>query len=242
MKKGGSNKKSQLNLIIIFLICFWGLCGCGVKESSGSSGLQTTGEQVTETEQTVAASEMQTTEELSDVQAKGKAENDLAHKEYAKYIKEKTIDTQNNGYDPEFKEYAFFDIDGNGVDELITSGNVSNNYAIYTYSGGEIIDLLRAADVEIYSDSQCVFSKVGRFDIHSNLYSKIDGKKCETVAEEIYIYTHENDTDITSYEYKVMGKTVEKDEYEEYVNSITKGSVVTEQELYWNKVKILEEG
>ena len=69
--------------MLIFIFTF----GCGPKESLDSSILSTTEEQTEE--ETVTIPDIQTTEDVSDIQATGKVENDLAHEMYLKEIEKK---------------------------------------------------------------------------------------------------------------------------------------------------------
>ena len=127
----------------------------------------------------------------------------------------------------------------NGIDELITSDGLFA-YIIYAYSDNEIIDLLHIkrgwGEIKIYADSKCVFSTGGNTDCYYDEYEKINENISEQLACKTWYITHESDAEFsTQYEYSVMGKPVEKNEYNDYVKSITQSSAITHKDLEWIK-------
>lgn len=189
--------------------------------------------------QTGEAKDIQTTEAVSDIPKMEKTINDLAHESYLMEIGKK--EDSEILYDCDFTEYAFFDIDGNGIDELITS-NGFFAYIIYTFSDNKIIDLLHIkrgwGEIKIYTDSKCVFSKGGITDCYYDEYEKINGNKSELLASKTWYITHESDTEYsTRHEYSVMGKPVGKNKYKDYVNTVTQSNAITHKDLKWSENK-----
>ncbi len=142
-------------------------------------------------------------------------------------------------------QIAFYDIDGNGVDELLTKGGYLG-LEIYTYESGEIKYLTHEKygdSIKIYPEESVFVLKSGHMDHYYQEYYRINGKKCKILAEKdwrIHYLNRKGTKTRTTYQYKKKGKNVSKTEYQKYVKSLKNGKCITSKELNWQKVAELQ--
>lgn len=136
------------------------------------------------------------------------------------------------------RSYSFFDIDKDGIDELIISGGYYS-YSIYTYCEGELILLgvnkYGGGSIKIYPDNGIIFWTGGHSDQYFEEYIKISGDTAVLIAEKSW---EEKLTDNSqrkiNQKFKIKNKSVNKLEFKKYVKEIKKKKVFTHKELEWH--------
>lgn len=161
-------------------------------------------------------------------------ESDDIHEQYVRYLRELKEEW---GF--EACRYTFYDIDRNGIDELIyDNGYIATT--ICSYKDGEVVDLnydKYGGNFKIYSDESVVFWSGGHMDNYYDDYFKIVGSKIKTVASKSWTVKHIDDTEVVEEcVYKVKGKKVEEAEYKEFIDSLNEKNVVTNKQLKWEKL------
>ena len=140
--------------------------------------------------------------------------------------------------------HAFFDINGDGIDELITyPGFGAVSYEIFTYLNGKIKRLVGAGDsgIRIFPSTHVVaFTGAGRQGCYNDTYHKISGGKVTEVAAMYWGFVDEMmdedfdfDTAETWEEYYVKGKETTKTDYNKYIKTLTKGTSFGHNDLQW---------
>lgn len=170
-------------------------------------------------------------------------QNEKAHEAYKLLMEESNDDINHLRKNGMYANpYVFYDIDGDGIDELIVSGGYYA-YRVFTYQNGKVIDLWTSKyggiEICIYPDQGVVFFSSGHMNYYADTYIQITESKVEVVAERSWHVEHLSETKIrTENEYTVMGVSVKKSEYEAYVKSLEKEKVVTHNQLEWENKKI----
>ena len=165
-------------------------------------------------------------------------ENENAHEAY------KTAMEKPNNYLNRDSEnpYVYYDIDKDGIDELIVNGGY-RAYGLFTYKNGEVIDLWSSKyggdEILIYPDKVVVFFSSGHMDHYVDTYIQIFESKVKIAAEWYRRVKHLSETKSrTENEYTVMGVSAKKSEYEAYVKSLEKEKVVTHNQLEWRTMDL----
>ena len=170
-------------------------------------------------------------------------QNQNAHEAYKLLMEESNDDINHVKKNGVFENpYVYYDIDKDGIDELIVTGGFYA-YRVFTYQNGEIIDLWSSkyggGKILVYPDKGVVFFSNGHMDYYTDTYIQITESKVKVVAERSWHVEHLSDTKSrTENEYTVMGASVKKSEYEAYVKSLEKEKVVTHNQLEWDNKKI----
>lgn len=139
---------------------------------------------------------------------------------------------------------AFYDIDGNGVDELLTKGGYLG-LVIYTYENGEILYIAHekyGSSIKIYPKESVFILESGHMDHYYQTYHRLHGKKCKIIAEKKWQIHYLNRTGTktrTTYAYKKKGKKVSKTKFQNYVKSLKTGKCIKRKDLDWQKVSEL---
>ncbi len=165
-------------------------------------------------------------------------QNENAHKAYKSAMKKSNNNINHIDDNGVFQNpYAYYDIDEDGIDELIVNGGYFA-YRVFTYQNGELIDLWSSKyggnEIQIYPDRGVVFFSSGHMDYYTDTYIKIFESKVEKVAEKSGYVKHLSETKSrTENKYSVMGISVKKSKYVAYVKSLRKEKVVTHNQLEW---------
>lgn len=177
--------------------------------------------------------------------------NKKAHKSYQEAMssveqgENEALDSGNGPLADGVDQIAFYDIDGNGVDELLTKGGYLG-LVIYTYEGGEIKYLTHekyGSSIKIYPEERVFLLKDGHMDNYYNTYYRMKGKKCKIIAEkswQVHFLNRKGTKTRTTYLYKKKGNKVSKTEYQKFVKSLKKGKCIKGKELDWKKVSKLQ--
>lgn len=170
--------------------------------------------------------------------------NEKAHKAYQVALS--GVERDGNGpLISDVDQIAFYDIDGNGVDELLAKGGYLG-LVIYTYEGGEIKYLTHekyGSSIKIYPEERVFILKNGHMDNYYNTYYRIKGKKCKVIAEkswQVHFLNRKGTKTRTTYLYEKKRKKVSKTEYQKFVKSLKKGKCIKGKELDWKKVPELQ--
>lgn len=165
-------------------------------------------------------------------------QNQNAHEAYILAMEKSNDNINYRGKDGVFKNpYAYYDIDEDGIDELIvTGGNYA--YRVFTYQIGEVIDLWSSKyggnEILIYPDKGVVFFSSGHMDYYTDTYIQISESRVKKVAERSWHVKHLSENKSrTENKYTVMGVSVKESKYKEYVKSLEKEKVVTHNQLEW---------
>jgi len=162
-------------------------------------------------------------------------ENKAAHAAYESALK------ANSGPLSIFREiktpYAYYDIDGNGIDELIVyPGTGAGSYAIFTYAHGQIYQLVTIGqcfyEIQIYPKTRVVFLPNGHMGYYYDSYYQIESTKAVKVAEKSMVQI--GDSLNTKNTYCVAGKQVSAETYETYIKALKQGPVVYHCDLDWH--------
>lgn len=144
---------------------------------------------------------------------------------YIKQVKKDKKEYKNNN---EKISYAFKDLNGDGIDELITyPGYGFCTEKIYTYSKGKVKEIANVGQGDFskfYKKNKVLYCERGHMDIYNSQYYKFKEKKLIRKAYQLEIVEWGNDTDpIIMYEYYINENNVSKDRYEKYVKKLIKG-------------------
>ena len=134
-------------------------------------------------------------------------------------------------------QYAFYDIDGDGIDELIGyPGYGAWTYEIFTYLNGKIKPLVGEGQaletIEIFPATKVLaFVGFGHKGYTLDNYYTVSGGKVALLASMV------KNTGLLSGEkqedYYIKGKKTTKTEYNKYVNTLKKGTRITHYDLKW---------
>lgn len=134
--------------------------------------------------------------------------------------------------------YTYYDIDGNGIDELIIFGGYYA-YSIYSYQDGKVVGLAwnkYGSNLKIYPDEGVVAWEGGHSDYYYKSHIKISDAKAEVVAEKSWhIELTDHSQKVDELTYNVMDKKVKKKKYKEYISSLSDGEEITHKDLSWHK-------
>lgn len=134
--------------------------------------------------------------------------------------------------------YAFFDIDGDGKNELIIAGGYIS-YQIYAYYNQQVTMIgsnKYGGDFTIYSNNH-VFGWIGGHkDYYYEEYYKVTSSNAEMIAQKTWVMepSHGKATKTT---YQVHGKKSKKNLYDKTISEITKEKGITVKDLTWNNLK-----
>jgi len=162
-------------------------------------------------------------------------ENKAAHAAYESALKTNSGPLSILG--PIKVPYAYYDIDGNGIDELIVyPGTGAGSYAVFTYAHGQIYRLIAVGqcfyDIHIYPKTHVAYFPNGHMGYYYDSYYQIEGAKAVKVAEESEVQIGSSlDTKNT---YCVLGKQVNAETYEAYIKTLKQGSTVSHFDLDWH--------
>ncbi len=175
----------------------------------------------------------------------GETENDRAHKAYIRALKENSYKKTPDLCMAQPSGYSFYDIDGNGVDELLTYGGYFAN-AFFTYQDGKIVYLCHekyGGNFRIYPEKGIIeLPDGGHMDHYYASFIRVDGTRTKCAAEKDWVVHYLNRSGSktkTTYKYKLSGKRVTKAKYEKYVRALKKTKVVKRKQLTWKKVSAL---
>ncbi|MCH5252900.1 MAG: hypothetical protein J1F22_07990 [Lachnospiraceae bacterium] len=166
--------------------------------------------------------------------------NEIIHEQYIKAMIESATNNDIMNYigsDGKFTyPYAFYDIDRNGIDELIISGSYYN-YSIYTCQNEEVVGLnwnKYGGNLKIYPEEGIVFWTGGHKDYYYETYFKISEATVKEVAEKSWhVKLTENSQTVDKSKYKIMNKSVKKSEYKKYIASLQEKEIITHKQLKW---------
>lgn len=233
-------------ILFSFIIFTFLLCACanegGSKNStdreSKSSGVKNTGSEDSAGEETPMPSSQETEAPRGNL-----SENDKAHEAYQKYLQ------SGEGNAP--SEYAYWDIDGDGVDELIGSGYFATE--VHTFADGKMKDVhyqKYGGDFKIYPGKGIIyFPHGGHMDHYYKQYVRLAGGESAVAAIMDWSNEFVPDPDhVGEYKavcvkrtYKINGKKTSKKAYRAFQDSLKGEKVITHRDVAWKRVVTREE-
>ena len=136
--------------------------------------------------------------------------------------------------------HTFIDINGDGIDELITHPRFGGLiYEIFTFLNGKIKWLLDVGQpysvIKIYPSTHVIaFVGAGHMGYYTDTYYKISsGKATEVALMEEEIDFLQEEIEVKWRKYHVKGKETTKNEYNKYVKTLQKGPSFGHNELQW---------
>lgn len=164
--------------------------------------------------------------------------NEDIHNKYIDEMKkeENSLNLFSNGRF--LRNYSFFDVDKDGIDELIISGGYYG-YSIYTYCEGELILLgvnkYGGGSIKIYPNDGIIFWKGGHSDQYFEEYIKISGDIAVLIAEKSWeVKLSDKPQKKINQKFKIKGKSVDELEFKKYIKEIKNKKVFTHKELEWH--------
>lgn len=175
-------------------------------------------------------------------------QNEQEHKAYIQALKENDYDKTPELCMADPSCYAFYDIDGNGVDELI----VCDGYfaiCLFTYQDEKVLSSpvvylsheKYGGRFRLYPEKKMIeLPDGGHMDHYYGRFIRVNGTKVKCVAEKDWTVHYLSDTETkTTYKYKISGKRVTKEKYQKYVREIKATKMVKRKELKWSEVSAL---
>jgi hypothetical protein len=170
-----------------------------------------------------------------EVHAMGK--NSTAHAAYKKAVKNGKLGIRNDA------KYAFYDINGDGVDELVVDNedylwiDKRIEYTVYTFYKGKIKKLLTTeAWLYVWKKTGTILNQGGHGGVGFDKYYKIKKGKAVKVAQK-YSYRDYADGEsyIWTHKYKVNNKSVKAPVYNKYIKALKKGKKKSARKMKWKK-------
>jgi hypothetical protein len=120
-------------------------------------------------------------------------------------------------------QFAVFDINNDGIEELYVTGDEGYHANIYAYVNNKVklIDSAFSGDYFYYKNANLVLNSTFHSGVFTTDYKKFTGKKMTTLSEKngIDFYDGEVHSEI-KYTYKIKGKTTTKAKYAAYVKKL----------------------
>lgn len=154
------------------------------------------------------------------------SKNRKAHKAYKRQLKK---DKKKYRSGKEKIKYAYKDLNGDGIDELITEPEYGYcSQIIYTYKGGKVKKLVEVGQGEFmkyWRKNKVLYYYGGHGDSEYDEYYKLQNNKYRRIAYKavVFDYNMETDEEIYTTSYYVKGKKVDKRTYTSYIKKLTKG-------------------
>lgn len=177
------------------------------------------------------ASEVYAASSLSKTKTISKAK--AAKKAFAKALTSGKIEEDVSGE----LEFALIDINKDGVQEILVTGDGCYHTYIYAYVNKKVkqVDSNFAGGYTFYPNKDLIFAATYHSGLSDELYSKFDGKSVKNVTEKLGDDTYNAVTGkkktkmstpdcFAPYRYTVKGKTVTKKYFNAYVKKMTKGA------------------
>lgn len=144
------------------------------------------------------------------------------------YYKQIKKDKKEYKKDNEKLSYVFKDLNGDGIDELITyPGYGFCTEIIYTYSRGKVKEIANIGQGDFskfYKKNKVLYCERGHMDVYNFEYYKFKGNKLIRKAYQLETVKWENGYDpVVTYEYFINDKRTSKDKYEKYTKKLIKG-------------------
>lgn len=224
-------KKRNIIVLFAIMMIFSNLTGCSNDQNRSQNGIVDSAGNMVTGAAVVASGTAAERENL----------NQKAHEAYLAAMKEeekKLEDFTYGFYD--IGEYAFYDVDGNGIDELIASGYLS--YMVYTYQDGKLVELWTnkygGGSIRIYPEAGVVFFPDGHMDSYQDTYIQINGAETKEAAKKTWVVQHISDKESREVcDYEIKGEPANKAEYNAYVNALKKETIVTHDQLAWQRYR-----
>lgn len=163
-------------------------------------------------------------------------ENQIAHEAYENFMRE---EGQFSEIRESAMEYSFYDIDNDGVDELIGyPGYGAWTYSIYNFFEGNVNELMSIGQAEdgliIYPEKSAFSFYAGHMGVYYDVFYQLINGKAIIVAEHDSTETHIDDYSIsTEEEYTVNDKEVTETAYTEFIKNLCTGKQVKHEDLQW---------
>ena len=223
-------------LIVVFL-CF--VCvtiyGCGINNTSSKDVSK---EMFGKSNEKVEGTESTDDEGVSDIQ---ESFTDI-QKKYIEYMKENEYSNPKDETGELSCPYSFYDINKDGIDELIVLGGYIN-MQIYSIVDGEIEIIAYnkyGGDFKIYPDKAVFSWSGGHKDHYYEEYTKIDSLNSSIVAEKKWEVDPRKGKK-KKVEYYLNGKEGTKDKYNKKIKNINSGKSISIKELTWYNTEGHEE-
>ena len=144
-------------------------------------------------------------------------------------------DGSGNNDDPSAWEFAIFDIDHNGIKELIVTGDDMYHANIYAYLGGKVtlIDRAFAGSYVYYKNKNLVFNSSAHSGFYPESYSVYKDGRMKVLANAEGEDDFSGDTYKIKYTYYINGKKTTAKKYKAYVKQLKSGA--TEGKLTFHK-------
>jgi len=219
--------KSMIKLIVIILICFiLTSCSNTVPTTANNNPLP----QVTPVEE---ASEPSFTPTPL-ITEKTLTDNQMAHNSYEDAIRYGELFSKR----VYIEQYSFYDIDDDGVDELITFP-LYGAYMYYIYSFNDDkankMSINEDADImTIYPAKGVIsFTSTGRVDSYIDAYYQItNGKAYQVATKDTRVY---NDESANYSKYYVNDNETTEAEFKEFIKALCTGKQVRPEDLQWRQ-------
>ena len=165
--------------------------------------------------------------------------NNAAHAAYGSAMKigQAPVQISDNPKIP----YAYYDINGDGIDELIQyPGTGADSYDIYTYKNGKIVQLIGIGqsyeNLKIYPKTHVVyFPGNGHMGYYYDTYYQLHGAKATVAAEKSWTDATASHPNTTTF--YVKGKAVSREQYMAYTEKLRRGKVVSNKTINWRELK-----
>lgn len=213
-------------LLIVALCAFMTSCGGSVEDDTQA---QAQPELLGSSAPSATSAVSGESEAASDV-------NPDAHEQYIQYVRERKEEFGYGSW-----EYAFYDIDQNGIDELIYDDGF-RGMTICSYENGKVVYLDNnkngGDDFKIYLDEGIVFWSSAHMDNYYDKYISIVGAKYELVASKIWNVKYVDDSEVVDEcDYEVKGEKATESEYKEFADSLNEKNIVTNKQMEWNTLQ-----
>ncbi|MCI8648352.1 MAG: hypothetical protein HFE76_16520 [Firmicutes bacterium] len=162
--------------------------------------------------------------------------NSKAHKAYVNQIKK----DKKKYCSGEKLQYAYKDLNGDGIDELITYPGFGYCMEIlYTYTNGKVKKLKELGQREFekyYLKNKVLRSSGGHMDHYDTTYYKFQGSRLVKKAYQTETISIKKGNPVVTHKYYINGKKVSKSKYKAYVKKLTKGDKAKSfSKLNWKK-------
>lgn len=129
--------------------------------------------------------------------------------------------------DPSALEFATFDIDHNGIKELIVTGDYMYHANIYAYLGGKVtlIDSAFSGSYVYYKNKNLVFNSSAHTGYYPESYAVYKNGRMKVLANAEGQDDFSGDTYKIKYTYYINGKKTTAQKYKAYVKKLKSGAI-----------------
>ena len=130
-------------------------------------------------------------------------------------------------------KYTLYDIDEDGIDEMIMYGGYIN-YMLFNYYAKEVrfLDMSKYGTFRIYPETHAVWASYGHKNRWSESWKQINSIGTVNIAEKEWELDPKTQS-FKNYKYKVKGKKATKKQYKTVVRRLKKGKCLTSDDFTW---------